>query len=74
MAKSKLVQMNQKIEKTVVEGYKAIEDAVVGGYKEMEDTVVCGFNNVNDKVGKARNHKVKVHAGQTVVALWNKNH
>lgn len=32
------------------------------------------YNNVNDKVGKARNHKVKVHAGQTVVALWNKNH
>ncbi len=30
------------------------------------------FNNVNYKTGKAKNHKVKVHAGQTVVAVWNK--
>lgn len=30
------------------------------------------FNNVNDKQGKAKNRKVKVHAGQTVVALWKK--
>ena len=37
MAKSKLVQMNQKIEKTVVEGYREIEDTVVGGYKKIED-------------------------------------
>lgn len=30
------------------------------------------FNDVNYKIGKARNHKVKVHPGQTVVALWDK--
>lgn len=30
------------------------------------------WNDVNGKEGKARNRKVKVHAGQTVVALWNK--
>lgn len=30
------------------------------------------FNDVNYKTGKARNRKVKVHPGQTVVALWKK--
>ena len=49
MAKSKLAQMNQKIEKTVVEGYREIEDTVVGGYKKIEDTVVGGFNKLSDK-------------------------
>lgn len=30
------------------------------------------FNEVNYKTGKARNRKVKVHPGQTVVAFWKK--
>lgn len=40
MAKSKLVQANQKIAKEVTGGYKKIEEAVVGGYKKIEDAFV----------------------------------
>ena len=39
---------NEKIEKTVVGGYKKIEDSVVGGYKKMEDSVAGGFEKVSD--------------------------
>ena len=36
MAKSKLVQANEKIAKGVVKGYQKIEDSVVGGYQKKE--------------------------------------
>lgn len=49
MAKSKLVQANEKIAKSVTEGYKRIEDGVVGGYKKIETGVVEGFNKISDK-------------------------
>ena len=34
MAKSKLVQANEKIAESVVDGYKKIENGVVNGYKQ----------------------------------------
>jgi len=34
---SKIVDINKKIEKSVVGGYKKVEDTVVGGYKKVED-------------------------------------
>ncbi len=40
MAKSKLVQANQKIAKAIVDGYKRIEDGVVGAYSKIEDKFV----------------------------------
>ena len=40
MARSKLVQANEKIAEKVVGGYKRIEDAVVGGYQKIEDGFV----------------------------------
>lgn len=40
--------VNEKIEKTVVSGYKKIEDGVVSGYKKVEDGVVGGFEKVSD--------------------------
>ena len=43
MAKSKLVKVNQKIEKTVVEGYKIIENGVVGGFEKLTDKFVDEF-------------------------------
>lgn len=46
---SKLVKINEKIEKAVVEGYKKIEDGVVGGYKKIEEGAVEGFQKVSDK-------------------------
>lgn len=34
MAKSKLVEANEKIAENVVGGYKKMEEGVVGGYKK----------------------------------------
>lgn len=52
----------EKIENTVVEGYKKIENGVVGGYKRMEDGVVTGFNKIVD--GFVEKHLVR--EGETV--------
>ena len=49
MAKSKLVEVNKKIEEGVVGGYKKIEEGVVGGYKKIEEGVVEGFQKITDK-------------------------
>ena len=60
MAKSKIVQANEKIaeavtggykkiETGVVEGYKKIEHGVVDGYKKIEQGVVSGFTKIEDK-------------------------
>ena len=49
MANSKLVKANQKIAKTVVDGYKTVEDAVVNGYKKVESTVVGAYEKVENK-------------------------
>lgn len=48
MAKSKLVEANEKIAEKVVGGYKKIEDTVVGGYKKIEDSVVGSYRKVED--------------------------
>lgn len=48
MAKSKLVEKNEKIAEKVVGGYKKIEETVVGGYKKMEEGVVNGFTKMTD--------------------------
>ena len=50
MAKSKLVQVNEKITETVAEGFRKIEDGVVGVYKKIEDGVVDGFSKMTDRV------------------------
>lgn len=47
---AKLADMNEKIAKSVTEGYQKIEDGVVGGYKKIENGVVDGFNKVSDKL------------------------
>lgn len=49
MAKSKLVEANEKIAEGVVGGYKKIENGVVGGYKKIEDGVVEGFTRLTDR-------------------------
>ncbi len=49
MAKSKLVEANEKIAEGVVQGYKKIEEGVVDGYKKIEQGAVDGFNKVADK-------------------------
>lgn len=40
MTKSKLIKVNQKIEETVVGGYKAVEESVVGGFQKISDHFV----------------------------------
>ena len=49
MAKSKLVQANEKIAEAAVNGYKKIEGGVVGGYHRIEDGVVSSFTKITDK-------------------------
>lgn len=48
MAKSKLVQANEKIAEKVVGTYQKIENTVVGSYKKVADTVVGGYQKVED--------------------------
>ncbi len=43
MAKSKLVQANEKIADVVVGGYRKMEDGVVGAYRKVEDGFVDKF-------------------------------
>lgn len=43
MAKSKLVEVNKKIEETVVGGYKKIENGVVDGFTKIADRFVDQF-------------------------------
>ena len=43
MAKSKLVQANEKIAEGVVDGYKKIETGVVEGFTKMTDHFVDQF-------------------------------
>ena len=49
MAKSKLIETNEKIAEGVVGGYKKIEESVVSGYKKIEEGAVGGFNKIADK-------------------------
>ena len=43
MARSKLVQVNEKIAEGVMGGYKKIEEGVVGGFTKMTDRFVDQF-------------------------------
>lgn len=49
MAKSKLVQANEKIAEAVTDGYEKIEKGVVDGYKKIEEGVVKGYTKLEDK-------------------------
>ena len=49
MAKSKIVEVNEKISEAVVGGYKKIESGVVDGYKKIEKGVVGGYSKLEDK-------------------------
>ena len=43
MAKSKFVEINEKIAEKVVSGYKKIEESAVGGFNKMADGFVDSF-------------------------------
>jgi len=49
MAKSRIIESNEKIAATVTDGYKKIESGVVDGYKKIEKGVVEGYTKIEDK-------------------------
>lgn len=49
MAKSKLVEVEKRIEESVVGSYKKIEEGVVSSYKKIENGAVECFQKVADK-------------------------
>ena len=73
MAKSKFVQANQKIAKTVTEGYKRIEQGVVDGYKKIEQGVVDGYTKIEDKFIDAYLTKDGETVEEAKVRLKDKN-
>ena len=58
MAKSKLVETNEKIAKKVVDTYQKIEDTVVGGYTKIEDAFVDRYLT---KEGESVEEAVKIN-------------
>lgn len=62
MAKSKIVQANEKIADAVVGGYKKVEEGVVGAYKKIEEGVVGAYQKVEDGFVD----KFLAHEGETV--------
>lgn len=49
MAKSKLLQANKKIEKTIVESYKKVESGVLDGYQRIENKFVDLYLTQDDE-------------------------
>ena len=49
MAKSKIVEANEKIAEAVTTGYKKIEKGVVDGYMKIQQGVVDGYSKIEDK-------------------------
>jgi len=49
MAKSRIVEANERIAEAVTGGYKKIEKGVVDGYKKIEQGVVSGYTKIEDK-------------------------
>lgn len=49
MAKSKLVETNEKIAEGVTKGFQKIEDGVVGTYKKIEDKFVDHYLRHDDE-------------------------
>ena len=49
MAKSKIVQANEKIAEGVTTGFKKMSDGVVEGFNKMSDGVVKGYTKIEDK-------------------------
>lgn len=62
MAKSKLVQANEKIAEAVTGGYEKIEKGVVDGCKKIEEGVVKGYTKLEDKFID----RFLTHEGETV--------
>lgn len=49
MAKSKLIEVNEKISDSVTAGFKKIQDTVVNGYTKIEDKFVDQYLTKDDE-------------------------
>jgi len=49
----KFKDVNRKIEKAVVSGYKTVEKAVINSYKAIENSVVNGYKKIEKKFVEA---------------------
>ena len=72
MAKSKLIQANERIATAVVDGYKKIENGVVGAYRKVEDGFVDKFlthegETVEDAKKRIHEEQVQREASQDTV-------
>lgn len=56
---SKLVDVNKKIEETVVDGYKKVENTVVDNYKKVEDKFVDTFLKKDGETTEEAKARVK---------------
>ncbi|MCI6401378.1 MAG: hypothetical protein MR815_06055 [Oscillospiraceae bacterium] len=70
MAKSKLVETNEKISEKVVGTYKKIENTVVGSYTKIEDAFVDRYlvkdgetvGEAKERLNKEKNERRKMQA------------
>lgn len=60
MAKSKLIQINQKIENKVVNGYHTIEKTVVESYQKIEDYFVDQYLTKENETVEEAKKRLKV--------------
>ena len=60
MAKSKLVEANEKIAGCVTEGFKKMSDGVVSGYKKIEDKFVSEFLTKDGETVEDAKKRLKV--------------
>ena len=56
---SKFRDINKKIEKTVVDGYKSIESSTVNTYKKLEDKFVDTFLRRDDETIEEAKSRIK---------------
>ena len=61
----KLKDVNKKIEKTVVGGYKKIEKSVVDGYKKVEDKFVDKFLRKDGETIEEAKDRIKKEQEET---------
>lgn len=71
MAKSKIVQANEKIADAVVGGYKKVEEGVVGAYQKVEDGFVDKF--LAHEGETVEDVKKRLAEGQTASEETDKN-
>lgn len=66
MAKSKLVETNEKIAEKVMGTYQKIEDTVVGGYTKIEDAFVDRYLTKDGETVEEAKKRLRQENEQTI--------